>query len=110
MKAILSATLHCGFGALLALLSTFVGERTALALYPDIMGCESGCVVVAAGWPLAFVRDYLGMSVVNTANIMEVWFAADQFTWKPFLIDMIVWSFASFVMHTVLRRLYIREP
>jgi len=79
-------------GTSVTLLSTFIGERSARAIYPDIMGCETGCDVVATGWPLIFVRDYLGMSVGNTADIMEVWFAADRFDWTPFLLNVAVWS------------------
>jgi hypothetical protein len=79
-------------GGILTLLSTFVGERSAQATYPDIMGCEESCTVTATGWPLIFVRDYTGMSVVNTANIMEVWFAADQFDWLPFVGNLLLWS------------------
>lgn len=74
------------------LLSTFVGERAATAHYPDIMGCEIECLVVATGWPLVFVRDYLGMSVVNSADILEVWFAADRLDWPPFILNVIFWS------------------
>jgi hypothetical protein len=56
------------------------------------MGCQDSCTVIATGWPLIFVRDYTGMSVVKTANIMEVWFAADRFDWLPFLLNVIFWS------------------
>ena len=105
MRAVPSLVLHCVSGVLLTLLSTFVGERSALAVYPDIMGCESGCTVIATGWPLTFVRDDLGMSVVNTADIMEVWFAADRFASGPFLFNVVVWSLASFGVHAGLRRL-----
>lgn len=105
MKAALILCLYCVAGTMLTLLSTFVGERSAVAVYPEIMGCESGCAVIATGWPLTFVRDYLGMSVVHTADIMEVWFAADRFDWPPFLINAVVWSLALLAAHTGLRRL-----
>ena len=59
-------------GLLLTLLSTFVAERSATATYPEILGCEESCIVAASGWPLVFVRDYTGMSVINTADIVEV--------------------------------------
>lgn len=95
MKAFLTLLVHCLVGATLALLSTFAGERSALAVYPDIMGCENGCAVVGTGWPLVFVRDYLGMSVIGKADIMEVWFAADRFAWTPFLFSAGVWALAS---------------
>lgn len=104
MKAPLALLLHGLAGVVLTLLSTFVGERAAVATYPDIMGCETGCSVVAAGWPLAFVNDYLGMSVVNTANIMEVLFAGDRFTWLPFLLNVAVWSLASLAAHSGVRQ------
>ncbi|MEA1013588.1 hypothetical protein [Sphingosinicella sp. LY1275] len=82
-------------GTTLTLLSTFVGARSATATYPDIMGCEKSCTVAASGWPLVFVRDYTGMSVVDTADIMEVWFAADRFDWLPFLLNLFFWSVLS---------------
>ncbi len=95
--------MHLIVGVLLTLLSTFVGERSAPAIYPEIMGCDTGCTVAATGWPMVFVTDYLGMSVVNTADIMEVWFAADRFSWPPFLIDAALWASASFVMARLLQ-------
>ena len=74
------------------MLSTFVGERRAQAIYPDIMGCEHGCSVVATGWPLIFVRDYLGMSVGNRADILEVWLGADRFDGVPFAANVAFWA------------------
>lgn len=97
MTFIRSMVAHCLIGASLTVLSTFVGERSATAFYPDIMGCEAGCTVTATGWPLIFVTDYLGMSVANTADIMEVWFAADRFAWTPFLFDAAFWTAISLI-------------
>lgn len=93
MRAALSVLL----GVIATLASTFIGERSAMATYPDIMGCEVACRVTATGWPLIFVRDYTGMSVVNTADIFEVWFAADRLDWLPFLMNIIFWSAVCFV-------------
>ena len=53
---------------------------------------------------MTFVSDYLGMSVVNTADIMEVWLAADRFDWQVFLVDAAFWSLASLAAHSGLRR------
>lgn len=64
----------------------------ARAVYPDVMGCETGCAVVATGWPLVFVRDYKGMSVVNSADILEVWIGADRFDGLPFALDVMFWT------------------
>ena len=97
MTFIRSMMAHYLTGASLTLLSTFIGERSTTAFYADIMGCEAGCTVVATGWPLIFVTDYLGMSVANTADIMEVWFAADRLAWTPFLFDVAFWAAASLI-------------
>ena len=103
MRTVCAALVHGLVGTLLALLSTFVGERSAWAIYPDIMGCETGCSVVATGWPMTFVNDYLGMSVVHTANIMEVWFAADRFAWPMFLVNAVFWTLISLAAEISLR-------
>ena len=56
------------------------------------MGCEQSCRVAASGWPLVVVRDYTGMSVVNSADILEVWIAADRLDWLPFLANVVIWT------------------
>lgn len=109
MKVARQALFHCLIGVAIALLSTFVASRSALVAYPEILGCEKGCNVVATGWPFTFVSDYLGMSVVNSADITEVWFAADRFSWEPFLLNVGVWALASSAIMWVTRRI-IRTP
>ena len=96
-------------GVVITLLSTFVGERSASATYPEIMGCEVSCRVTATGWPLVFVRDYTGMSVVKTADMMEVWFAADRFDWLPFLLNLGFWSALVFAALSLLKRHWRRR-
>ncbi len=91
-------------GILVTLLSTFVGQRWATATYPEIMGCETGCRVAATGWPLVFVRDYTGMSVINTADILEVVLAADKFDWLPFCANVIFWTVLCLFLLMGLRR------
>lgn len=91
-------------GIATALGSTFTGERWATAAYPDIMGCERGCQVVATGWPLIFIRDYPGMSVVHRADLLDVLLAADRFGWLPFCLDAIFWALIAFLLLHALRR------
>jgi hypothetical protein len=79
-------------GSGLALLTTLAPSRQALASFPEIMGCETACPVAAAGWPLVFLRDYPGMSVVNRVDLVEVLLAADRFDWAPFLLNVLFWS------------------
>jgi hypothetical protein len=78
----------------LSLLSSFLSKSRAMATYPDIMGCEVSCDVAAAGWPLAFLRDYPGMSVVNRVDLVEVLLAADKLSWPAFLGNTLIWSAA----------------
>lgn len=111
MNILIRAFAAASIGLALTLLSTFVGERSAMARYPDIMSCEEACRVTATGWPLIFVRDYTGMSVVNTADIMEVWFAADQLDWLPFLANLIFWTVLAFAALSLMgRRRRLRRP
>jgi len=91
-------------GAVITLGSTFVGQRWSTATYPDIMGCEVECRVAATGWPFIFVRDYTGMSVINSADILEVFFAADRFDWPPFLANLLVWTLLSLLSFNFLKR------
>lgn len=106
MNSVVRWVIHGIIGLTLTLLSTFVGQRSARVVYPDIMGCETGCTVVATGWPFIFVADYLGMSVVGTADMMEVWFAADQLFWGPFLLNVLAWSCVSLLVDSLaLRRI-----
>lgn len=79
-------------GILITLASTFIAPRTADARYEDIMGCENKCTVVATGWPLVFVRDYLGMSVGNRADILDVWLGNDRLDPLPFASNVIFWT------------------
>lgn len=100
---------HAVVAVCLSLLSTFVGERSAQVAYSDIMGCETGCEVVATGWPFVFVRDFPGMSVVNKADITEVWFAADRFDWPALLADLGFWAALSLGGTALMTRLGSRR-
>lgn len=88
MRVLLAVAL----GLVLALGSSFVAAGTAVAVYPDIMGCERGCTVVASGWPLRYARDYPGMSVVGRTDAFEAWLGGDRFDWPPFAVDWGLWS------------------
>ena len=68
------------------------------------MGCEVSCDVVATGWPFVFVRDYTGMSVVNSADITEVIFAGDRLDWLPFAVNVAIWSAGCLLLIWALRR------
>ncbi|MGV9010702.1 hypothetical protein [Brevundimonas sp.] len=107
MRQALALPVHCAVGMVVTLSSTFVGQRVVRATYPDLMGCEDSCQVAAAGWPLVFVEDYLGMSVINTADMMEVWFAADRFNWSPFWVNVAFWTMISVGVSAAVRSFHL---
>jgi len=94
---LLKAALATVMGVALTGASAIWAHSTALATYPDILGCEQRCVVAASGLPLSFIRDYPGMSVVNSASWTDVLFAADRFDAIRFLGCALVWAIASYL-------------
>lgn len=78
-------------GLILALASTAVPGRTR-AHYPDIMGCEAGCVVAAAGWPAPYAVDYLGISPVGSADLVGALFGLDRFRPAAFGLTWLFWT------------------
>ncbi len=84
--------LAAALGLMLALGSSFVAVGTAVAVYPDIMGCERGCTVVASGWPLRYARDYPGLSVVGRTDAFEAWLGSDRLDPARFAFDWALWS------------------
>lgn len=88
MRALFAAAL----GLVLAVASSFVAAGTAVAIYPDIMGCERGCVVAASGWPFRYARDYPGLSVVGRTDAFEAWLGSDRLDIRLFAVDWALWS------------------
>ncbi|WP_152639835.1 hypothetical protein [Sphingobium bisphenolivorans] len=91
MRRLLLASL-CG--VMLALASSLC-DGQAQALYPEIMGCEDGCAVAAAGWPLPYLTDYPGISVVGSASLTGVLTGEDHFRLSSFLVTTLFWTFAA---------------
>lgn len=44
------------------------------------------------------------MFVVDTADMFEVWFAADRFDWLPFLLNLLFWSMLSLAVMAAMKR------
>lgn len=59
------------------LLSSYV-PREVNATFPDIMGCNAGCRVVAGGWPFAYLIDYPGISPVGSVELTSGLLGVDQ--------------------------------
>lgn len=78
-------------GLLLALASSAFPGRTT-AVYSEIMGCEAGCEVAAAGWPVPYLVDYPGISVVGSAGLSGALVGEDHFRLLPFLLTALFWT------------------
>lgn len=74
------------------------------AHYGDIMGCETSCTVAAAGWPLAYVRDYPGMSIGHRATLFDAAAGANRFDWPPFLLNILFWAGLAWLIGLVKRK------
>ena len=95
--ALLKLALAVLIGVAFTAVSAMWGHTTVLAAYPDILGCEHACRVVASGVPIPFIRDYPGMSVVHVASWTDVVFAADRFDGASFLGSAAIWATASYL-------------
>jgi hypothetical protein len=80
-------------GLVMALLSSFQPGR-AKATYPEIMGCEVSCNVAAAGWPVPYLIDYPGISVVGSANLSGGFLGEDKFRGSYFALTWGFWTLA----------------
>ena len=79
----------------LTALSFNVDGRAAVA-YGDIMGCESGCKLPAAGWPVPFVVDYPGLSPSGSVGgPWEVFFRIDKVFWGRLVLSLMFWQTVS---------------
>jgi hypothetical protein len=106
VRALLAAVL----GLVLALGSSFVAAGTAVVVYPDILGCERGCTVVASGWPLRYARDYPGLSVVGRTDAFEAWLGGDRLDLVPFAVDWGLWIAIAGALLALIGRRKKRDP
>lgn len=67
-------------------------EGRSRAIYSDIMGCEQGCDVAAAGWPLPYLIDYPGISVAGSADLLGALVGEDRFRPLPFAGAALIWT------------------
>jgi hypothetical protein len=64
---------------------------TVNAVYPDVMGCESGCIVTSAGWPFPYLVDYPGISPVGSVSLIDAVLGIDRLQIVGLLTDLVVW-------------------
>ena len=90
-------------GLLLALLSSLVPGR-AKAIYAEIMGCEAGCAVAAAGWPVPYVVDYPGISAAGSADLIGALLGEDRVRWLAFGLTALFWTATAAALLLLARR------
>ena len=77
-------------GVALTAISTGV-ERRVVAVHPTVMGCEHGCEVVAAGWPVPFVVDNPALSPVNSVSLLMALDGGDEVRWGGLAATLGFW-------------------
>lgn len=90
-------------GLILALASSIHAGRVK-AVYAEIMGCEVGCEVAAAGWPMPYLVDYPGISVVGSVDLLGALTGEDKFHLLPFAGTALFWTAAVALAFVVLPR------
>ena len=66
-------------------------ERWVVAVHPTVMGCEDGCGVVAAGWPVPFVVDDPALSPVHSVSLIGVLDGTDEVRWSSLAVTLGFW-------------------
>jgi hypothetical protein len=94
-------------GALvLALLSSLV-ERQRLEVQDwDCPPAPASCArpVLVAGFPVPYLSDYHGISVVNRVSIVGGLLGEDHFHWTAFLLDVAAYALALAAASLAVRR------
>lgn len=79
---------------LLSLITTIASSAInseVTATYADIMGCESGCSVVAAGWPFPYLVDYPAISPVGSVSLLNGFLGIDRIWIIQLFESFFVW-------------------
>ena len=75
-----------------------------VAADPSVMGCEAGCAVVAAGWPVPFIADGFATSPRDRADLAGALFGEDDWRGRALAASFAVWLVASLCAVWALRR------
>jgi len=60
-------------------------------VYQDIMGCTQGCLVIAGGWPFAYLVDYPGISPVGSVSIVNAVLGMDKILVNQMIKTFLFW-------------------
>ena len=84
-----------GIGSLaIAVVATMASsniESQVPVKHPDIMGCESQCLVVAGAWPLPYIVDYPALSPVGSVSLSGAALGLDRLDFGSLLVTFSSW-------------------
>ena len=96
--------LAAGLAAVATLASSAIGG-TVIAIYPEIMGCESGCLAAAGGWPATYLVDYPGISPVGSVSLTDAMLGIDRIWPAELVLTFIFWlAISALVVWLLVRR------
>ena len=75
---------------LLVLLTGFIPNKS-WQVYPHIFGCEEGCYMVSAGYPISYIVDNPNSSPANSASLYGALIWDDNFFIGKFLLSYLFW-------------------
>jgi hypothetical protein len=82
--------LAAGLAVIATLASSTIGG-TVIAIYPEIMGCESGCLTAAGGWPAPYLVDYPGISPVGSVSLTDAMLGMDKIWPAELALTYVFW-------------------
>lgn len=104
MKIWLRSLLLAGLAAVVTLATSVIGT-TIIATYPDIMGCESACLVAAGGWPVPYLVDYPGISPVGSVSLTDAVLGIDKIWPAELATTFLFWlAISALAVWTLVRK------
>ena len=78
----------------LSLLSSWVPARV-IDVVPGSEDCHAGCLAAAAGWPLPYIVDGLGLSPGGSADLIGMLLGLDRLDGPRALGNWLLWLFVA---------------
>lgn len=93
-----------GLVALVAALLSSLVPRDVFVVLPSNMGCDKGCMMVAAGWPCAYLVDRDGTSPAGSVSLVMGLIGEDHLWPGAFFLTWLFWLVVSVLAYAGYRR------